>query len=57
MGPGTSCFREELEELEGYLELFSVQRCRVKVAGVMKVFWPMCLATGVLGRFVPSKLF
>jgi len=56
-GLGTGYFREKLEELEGFLELLSVQSCRVKVIGAMKVFWPTCLVTRVLGGFVPSRLF
>lgn len=56
-GQGQAVSERSFVELEGFLELFSVQICRVKVVGAMKVFWPMCLATGALGRFNPSRLF
>lgn len=44
-------------ELQGFLELFSVQSCRVEAVGAMKVFWPTCLATRALGRFIHMRLF
>lgn len=44
-------------ELQGFLELFSIESCRVKAVGAMKVFWSMCLATRALGRFIHLRLF
>lgn len=56
MVAGQAFSEKSFGELEGFLELFSVQSCRVQVVGVMKVFWPMCFATGALDRFISSRL-
>lgn len=56
-GQGQAVSERSFVELGGFLELFSIQSCRVKVVGVIKAFWPMCLVSEALGRFIPSRLF
>lgn len=51
-GQGQAVTGSSLKNLKGFSSC-----CRVKVAGLIKGFCPLCLATEVLGMFVPLRLF